>query len=205
MIAGLISPAVESPGQESDNDSLPGKGSYTSSHASSDDEQPGILLLDDSTSSSHATSSTTEGRQAIPVTPDRPTAIPRLKILALRYRWLLRPANDFGVGRSSRWNLFNALGMQENDSGVAQLPRSPSLLEMAAQTTVWARPSVHSDCGGKCIPHSHGPDRAADPANWRTSCLSASLMRDASRKDADACSNEALRVSSQLQLASAVD
>ena len=62
-------------------------------------------------SSSHATSSTTEGRQAIPVTPDRPTAIPRLKILALRYRWLLRPANDFGVGRSSRWNLFNALGM----------------------------------------------------------------------------------------------
>ena len=50
MIAGLISPAVESPGQESDNDSLPGKGSYTSSHASSDDEQPGILLLDDSTS-----------------------------------------------------------------------------------------------------------------------------------------------------------
>ena len=54
MIAGLISPAVESPGQESDNDSLPGKGSYTSSHASSDDEQPGILLLDDSTSSSHA-------------------------------------------------------------------------------------------------------------------------------------------------------
>ena len=111
MIAGLISPAVESPGQESDNDSLPGKGSYTSSHASSDDEQPGILLLDDSTSSSHATSSTTEGRQAIPVTPDRPTAIPRLKILALRYRWLLRPANDFGVGRSSRSNLFNALGM----------------------------------------------------------------------------------------------
>ena len=205
MIAGLISPAVESPGQESDNDSLPGKGSYTSSHASSDDEQPGILLLDDSTSSSHATSSTTEGRQAIPVTPDRPTAIPRLKILALRYRWLLRPANDFGVGRSSRWNLFNALGMQENDSGVAQLPRSPSLLEMAAQNAVWARASVHSDCGGACIPHSHAPDRAADPANWRTSCLSASLMRDASRKDADACSNEALRVSSQLQLASAVD
>ena len=55
MIAGLISPPVESPGQESDNDSLPGLG-YTSSHASSDDEQPAILLLDDSTSSSHATS-----------------------------------------------------------------------------------------------------------------------------------------------------
>ena len=29
--------------------------------------------------------------------------------------------------------------------------------------------------------HNHAPDRAADPANWRTSCLSASLMRDASR------------------------
>ena len=53
MIAGLISPPVESPGQESDNDSLPGQG-YTSSHASSDDDQPAILLLDDSTSSSHA-------------------------------------------------------------------------------------------------------------------------------------------------------
>ena len=53
MIAGLKSPPVESPGQESDNDSLPGQG-YTSSHASSDDEQPAILLLDDSTSSSHA-------------------------------------------------------------------------------------------------------------------------------------------------------
>ena len=42
---------------------------------------------------------------------------------------------------------------------------------------------------GKCIRHNHAPDRAADPANWRTSCLSASPMRDASRKDADSCSN----------------
>ena len=53
MIAGLISTPVESPGQKSDNDSLPGQG-CSPSHASSDDEQPAILLLDDSTSSSHA-------------------------------------------------------------------------------------------------------------------------------------------------------
>ena len=53
---------------------------------------------------------------------------------------------------------------------------------------------VHSDCGGKCIRHNHAPDRAADPANWRTSCLSASLMRDASRKVADSCSNAAPRI-----------
>ena len=53
---------------------------------------------------------------------------------------------------------------------------------------------AHSDCGGKCIRHNHAPDRAADPANWRTSCLSASPMRDASRKDADSCSNAAPRI-----------
>ena len=44
MIAELISPPVESPGQESDNDSLPGQG-YTSSHASSDDEQSILLAV----------------------------------------------------------------------------------------------------------------------------------------------------------------
>ena len=77
--------------------------------------------------------------------------------------------------------IYSALLACTAEERHAQLIRSPSLLEMAAQTTVWARPSVHSDCGGKCIPHSHGPDRAADPANWRTSCLSASPMRDASR------------------------
>ena len=48
--------------------------------------------------------------------------------------------------------------------------------------------------GGKCIRHNHAPDRAADPANWRTSCLSASPMRDASRKDADSCSNATLGI-----------
>ena len=53
---------------------------------------------------------------------------------------------------------------------------------------------VHSDCGGKCIRHNHAPDCAADPENWRTLCLSASPMRDASRKDADSCSNAAPRI-----------
>ena len=43
-------------------------------------------------------------------------------------------------------------------------------------------------------PQPRAPDRAADPANWRTSCLSASPMRDASRKDADSCSNAAPRI-----------
>ena len=49
---------------------------------------------------------------------------------------------------------------------------------------------AYSDCGGKCIRHNHAPD----PENWRTSCLSASPMRDASRKDADSCSNAAPRI-----------
>ena len=124
MIAGLVSPPVEAPRQESDNDSLPGQG-YTSSHASSD-EQPAILLLDDSTSSSHATSSTTEGRQAIPVTPDRPTAIPRLKILANIALWLVvAPCERLRCacathGRSSRCvfiQRYGVRGRNDNDSG----------------------------------------------------------------------------------------
>ena len=209
MIAGLISPAVESPGQESDNDSLPGKGSYTSSHASSDDEQPGILLLDDSTSiivlACHIID---DRRQASHPGDARSThSDPTAEDLGIALSLVVAPCERLRCGplKSVEFIQRSWHARQENDSGVAQLPRSPSLLEMAAQNTIWARPSVNSDYGGKCIPHSHGPDRAADPANWRTSCLSASLMRDASRKDADACSNEALRVSSQLQLASAVD
>ena len=49
---------------------------------------------------------------------------------------------------------------------------------------------MSSGGGGKCIRHNHAPD----PENWRTSCLSASPMRDASRKDADSCSNAAPRI-----------
>ena len=138
MTAGLISPPVESPGQESDNDSLPGQG-YTSSHASSDDEQSAILLLDDSTSSSHAN----QRRQARHPSDARPTHSdptaedPGNIALSL----ILRPANDHGVpathGRSSRWNLFNALGMHGRRTiVVAQLGRSRSLLEKAAQSAV---------------------------------------------------------------------
>ena len=123
MIAGLISPPVESPGQESDNDSLPGQG-YTSSHASSDDEQSAILLLDDSTSSSHAN----QRRQARHPSDARPTHSdptaedPGNIALSL----ILRPANDHGVpathGRSSRWNLFNALGMHGRRTTCATYP-----------------------------------------------------------------------------------
>ena len=79
----------------------------------SDDEQPAILLLDDSTSSSHAN----QRRQARHPSDARPTHSdptaedPGNIALSL----ILRPANDHGVpathGRSSRWNLFNALGM----------------------------------------------------------------------------------------------
>ena len=173
---------------------------------SSDDEQPAILLLDDSTSSSHAN----QRRQARHPSDARPThsdptaedpgniALSLIVAPCERPRCACNPRPLKSVEFIQRsWH-----ARQKNDMRNLS---DPLLLEMAAQNTVWARPSVHSDCGGKCIPHSHAPDCAADPANWRTSCHSASLMRDASRKDADACSNEALRVSSQLQLASAVD
>ena len=131
MIAGLISPPVESPGQESDNDSLPGQG-YTSSHASSDDEQPAILLLDDSTSSSHANQRKKAGK-AIPVTPDRPIAIPRLKILANIALWLVvAPCERLRCAcathdRSSRCvfiQRYGVRGRNDNDSGGATSPNS---------------------------------------------------------------------------------
>ena len=195
MIAGLNSPPVESPGQESDNDSLPGQG-YTSSHASSDDEQSAILLLDDSTSSSHAN----QRRQARHPNDARPTHSdptaedPGNIALSL----ILRPANDHGVpathGRSSRWNLFNALGMHGRRTTCATYP-IPFCLRWLHRTQYGlGRRSIQTVGANAYIPHSHAPDCAADPANWRTSCHSASLMRDASRKVADSCSNAAPRI-----------
>ena len=141
MIAGLISPPVESPGQESDNDdSLPGKGSYTSSHALSDDEQPAILLLNDSTSSSHAIR---EGRQAIPVTPDRLTASPRLKLLAnIALSLVVAPLRTTTVclqptaAQASVFIQRTVCVAGTTTIVVAQLRRSRSLLERAAQSAV---------------------------------------------------------------------
>ena len=169
---------------------MPGQG-YTSSHASSDDEQSAILLLDDSTSSSHAN----QRRQARHPSDARPTHSdptaedPGNIALSL----ILRPANDHGVpathGRSSRWNLFNALGMHGRRTTCATYP-IPFCLRWLHRTQYGlGRRSIQTVGANAYIPHSHAPDCAADPANWRTSCHSASLMRDASRKDADACSN----------------
>ena len=112
--------SVESPGQESDNDSLPGQG-YTSSHASSD-EQPAILLLDDSTSSSHANQrrqashpSDTRSTHSDPTAED-PGAI--ASCCALRTTTVclnprpLKPVSLFKVVR----------GRNDNDSGGATSP-----------------------------------------------------------------------------------
>ena len=139
MIAGLISPPVESPGQESDNDSLPGQG-YTSSHASSDDEQPAILLLDDSTSSSHAN----QRRQASHPSDSRstdsePSAEAPGKYCAIASCCALRTTTVCLNPRPLKpVSLFNARWCVAGTTTivVAQLRRSRSLLEKAAQSAV---------------------------------------------------------------------
>ena len=94
-----------------------------------------------------------EGRQAIPVTPDRPTAIPRLKILARSL--VVAPCERLRCacathGRSSRCVFIQRSwhARQKNDMRnlscvagtttivVAQLRRTRSLLEKAAQSAV---------------------------------------------------------------------
>ena len=183
-IRDSISPPVESPGQESDNDSLPGQG-YTSSHASSD-EQPAILLLDDSTSSSHAN----QRRQASHPSDTRSTHSDPTAILALSL--VVAPCERLRCacathGRSSRCVFIQRKWWRNFADPVHCMRR---LHRAQYELGRWPIQTA----GGKCIRHNHAPDRAADPANWRTSCLSASLMRDASRKVADSCSNAAPRI-----------
>ena len=139
MIAGLISPPVESPGQESDNDSLPGQG-CSPSHASSDDEQPGILLLDDSTSiivlACHIID---DRRQASHPSDARSThSDPTAEDLGIALSLVVAPCERLRCGplKSVEFIQRSWHARQENDSGVAQLPRSPSLHEKAAQSAV---------------------------------------------------------------------
>ena len=84
-----------------------------------------------------------EGRQAIPVTPDRLTASPRLKLLANIALSLVvvRPANDYGVPQPTAAQAGVFIQRVVCVAGtttivVAQLRRTRSLHEKAAQSAV---------------------------------------------------------------------